>query len=114
PDPPRQPGAQMHGNQSQKPQRASLPKPDKQRITGLQETHGDAQDGKQMLPDNQRLGRKKIERRPDQRTPDTRAVPPAGSCAFRDSAEEVNQAKVQLQNPPVESLQVIISSRSVP
>ncbi len=36
------------------------------------------------------------------------------SCTFRDATKEVNQAKVQLQNTPMESLQMIIFSRSVP
>jgi hypothetical protein len=57
-NPHRQSNCQTHGYYRDKVKRSSLPKPNKYRVSSLQEAHGNAEGGKQILPRDQRLRRK--------------------------------------------------------
>src|SRR5205823_15002142 len=90
----------VHCTNANQPNLSRLAVPDKKRICDFQEGNKYSCNWEQVLPSHEYLRIDNVERRADESAPYTRSIPPASAEAFRKAAEKVDDAQVELKDPP--------------
>src|SRR5437016_11878249 len=106
--------AEMHEQNGNQPGPTRLPLPNKKRIADFQKENCNAGDRKKVFETNENIGGNQVKWRTNQRTPKIDPVPPIASECFGQSAKKIDEAEMQLKNPPPKAEKLGIGKFLVP
>jgi hypothetical protein len=97
------PDRDVHSANADQPDVSCSSPPNKKWISGFQNTNEDSGNWKQVLQPNELLRSNYVGGRPNQCAPEIRSIPPSAAKAFRETAEKIDNAQMQLKNATPES-----------